>query len=72
MVVTRNGATGVRVASHVMEDISVAPVHAPVRCQRMEDVAAGDWDDPQNYKDVTLTSAQVIVYYLFLLVCKDL
>lgn len=37
MVVTPSGATGMHVASHVMEDLSVVIVHAPIRLQRMED-----------------------------------
>ena len=42
MVVTRYGAAGVCVASHVMEELSVALVHVPIPRQHTEDETAGD------------------------------
>ena len=59
MVVTRRGAAGVCVASHVTEDISVVIVHAPIPRQHTEDETAGDWDQLQNQKDATQRSVQV-------------
>ena len=59
MVVTRRGAAGVCVASHVTEELRLALVHAPIPRQHTEDKTAGDWDQLQNQKDATQTSAQV-------------
>ena len=59
MVVTRRGAAGVCVASHVTEELRLALVHAPVPRQHTEDETAGDWDKLLKLKDVTRTSVQV-------------
>ena len=59
MVVTRGGAAGVCVASHVTEELRLALVHAPIPRQHTEDQTAGDWDQLLKLKDVTRTSAQV-------------
>ena len=40
MVVTRRGAAGVCVASHVTEGLRLALVHAPIHCQQNKDEAA--------------------------------
>ena len=56
MVVTRFGADGVCVASHVTEEIKLALVHAPIPRQHTEDETAGDWDQLLKHKDVTRTS----------------
>lgn len=61
MVDTRSGAAGMRVASHVMEELSVAIVHALSLDQHMEGKAAGGWDALQNHEDVTHINAQVKV-----------
>ena len=42
MVVTRFGADGVCVASHVTEEIKLALVHAPIPRQHTEDETTGD------------------------------
>ena len=61
MVVTRPGAAGVCVASHVTEELRVVIVHAPIPRQHTEDEAAisADWDQlyKRCTKDVTYTSA---------------
>ena len=59
MEVTRRGAAGVCVASHVTEELRLALVHAPAPRQHTEDETAGDWDQLQNQKDATQTSVQV-------------
>ena len=59
MVVTRGGAAGVCVASHVTEELRLALVNAPIPRQHTEDEAAGDWDQPLKVKDVTRTSVPV-------------
>ena len=56
MVVTRRGADGVCVASHVTEEIRLALVHVPIPRQHTEDEAAGDWDQLLKHKDVTRTN----------------
>ena len=56
MVVTRFGADGVCVASHVTEEIKLALVHAPIPCLHTEDETAGDWDQLLKHKAVTSTS----------------
>ena len=60
-MVTRRGAAGVCVASHVTEELRLALVHAPIPRQHTEDETAlsGDGDQLQNQKDATQTSAQV-------------
>ena len=59
MVVTRRGAAGVCVASHVTEELRLALVHAPVPRQHTEDETAGDWGKLLKLKDVTRTSVPV-------------
>ena len=59
MVVTRRGAAGVCVASHVTEGIRLVIVNALIPRQHTEDEAAGDWDKPLKLKDVTQRSVQV-------------
>ena len=44
MVVTRRGAAGVCVASHVTEVLGLVIVHVPIPRQHTEDETAGDWD----------------------------
>ena len=59
MVVTRNGAPGVCVTSHVTEEIRVVLVLAPIPRQHTEGEIAADWEQLLKDKDVTRTSAQV-------------
>ena len=59
MVVTRRGAAGVCVASHVTEEIRLVIVHAPIPRQHTEDETAGDWDKLLKLKYVTQRSVQV-------------
>ena len=59
MVVTRNGAPGVCVASHVTKEVRVVIVHAPIPHQQTEGEIAADWDQLLKQKDVTHKSAQV-------------
>ncbi len=66
MVVTRRGVAGVHVASHVMEELRLANVHAPTPHRQTEDMAAGDVEEQKNGKNVTYTSAQVIIFSFFL------
>ena len=65
MVVTRGGAAGVCVASHVKEELRLALVHAPIPHQHTVDMAAGDWEELQKYKDVTHINAQVTFRFVF-------
>ena len=58
MVVTRRGAAGVCVASHVTKELRLALVHAPVPRQHTEDETARNWDKLLKHEDVTRTSAQ--------------
>ena len=59
MEVTRRGAAGVCVASHVKEELRLALVHAPIPRQHTEEEAVGDWEELLKYKDVTHINAQV-------------
>ena len=59
MVVTRCGAAGVCVVSHVTEGLKVVIVNAPIPCQKTEGETAADWDQLLKLKDVTHISAQV-------------
>ena len=59
MVVTRRGADGVCVASHVTEELRVALVLVPVPRQHTEDETATNWGKLPNCKDVTHKDAQV-------------
>ena len=59
MEVTRRGAAGVCVASHVKEELRLALVHAPIPRQHTVEEAAGDWGELLKYKDVTDINAQV-------------
>ena len=45
MVITRRGAAGVCVASHVTEELRVVTVHAPIPGQHMEGMTAVVWDE---------------------------
>ena len=70
MVVTRRGASGVCVASHVTEELRLALVHAPIPRQHTEDEDAlgGDWDALHNHEDVTRINVLVrslFVYYKY-------
>ena len=69
MVVTRRGAAGVCVTSHVTEELRLALVHAPIPRQHTEDESAGDWDQPHNRKGATrinvLVSSLVCVLQIF-------
>ena len=44
MEVTRRGAAGVCVASHVTAVLWLVYVHAPIPCQYTEDETAADWE----------------------------
>ena len=59
MEVTLSGAAGMRVASHVTEELRLALVLAPIPRQHMEGMTAADWDELQKCKDVTQESVQV-------------
>ena len=59
MVVTRRGAAGVRVASHVTEELRLALVHAPIPHQYTEDEVAANLGQLHKQKDVEYTIAQV-------------
>ena len=58
-VVTRRGATGVCVASHVTEELRLALVHAPVPRQHTEDEVAANLDQFLKQEDAKRTRAQV-------------
>ena len=61
MVVTRRGAAGVCVASHVTEELRLALVSAPR-------ALGGHWDQLHNHKDVTGLNVLVrslFVYYKY-------
>ena len=58
MVVTRRGAAGVCVASHVTEELRLALVHVPIPRQHTVDETARNWDKLLKHEDVTRTSAQ--------------
>lgn len=59
MAVTRSGTIGLHARSHVVEEISIAIVHAPILDQHMVAKTAGDWDEPTNHRDVTHITAEV-------------
>lgn len=61
MVVTRSGVLGVSVASHVMEERSIAPVDVPIPRLQMEIAGVVSWNERWNHGDVTFASAQVNV-----------
>ena len=44
MVVTRRGATGVCVTSHVMGEFRLGLVHAPIPRLRTVEMTAADWE----------------------------
>lgn len=62
MVDIRSGVAGACVASHVMGDISVAIVRAPIPHRQTEDETAGSLDEQKDGKNATRTSAQVIIF----------
>ena len=59
MVVIRHGVAGVCVASHVVVELGVAIVHAPIPHRQTEDEAAGDVETQQKREDATRKNAQV-------------
>ena len=59
MVVTRRGAAGVCVVSHVTEERRLAFVHVPIPCQHTVEETAANWGKLLKQKDVTQTSARV-------------
>lgn len=59
MVVTRSGVCGTGVASHVVEELKLAFVHAPIPRPQTVERAAADWDELKNHEDVTNSAAQV-------------
>ena len=63
-MVTRRGAAGVCVASHVTEELRLVIVHVPIPRQHMEDETAfhGNWDQLLKLKDATRSSAQVFCF----------
>ena len=67
MVVTRRGAAGVCVASHVTGELRLALVRAPIPLQHTEDEAAfsGDWD--QLY--ILYLPAELIIH-VYEIFCK--
>ena len=77
MVVTRPGAAGVCVASHVTEELRLALVHAPIPRQHTEDdidpvpvpllhtveKTVVDWELLQNGECVIHSDAHVRIFY---------
>ena len=59
MEVTRRGAAGVCVASHVTEELRLALVHAPIPRRHTEDEVAANLDQLHKQEDVAYTIAQV-------------
>ena len=59
MVVTRRGAAGVCVSSHVTKELRLALVLAPVPRQHTGDETAASWGELPNREDVTHKDAQV-------------
>ena len=59
MEVTRRGAIGVCVASHVTEERRLAFVHAPIPRQHTVEKTAANWGKLLKQKDVSQTSARV-------------
>ena len=45
MVISHSGPTGLSVANHAQEELSVALVHVPVLRLQTEEENAGDWDE---------------------------
>ena len=60
MVVTRRGAAGVCVASHVTEELTLALVHVPIPRLHTKDeaVISADWNQLLKLKDATRKSAK--------------
>ncbi|KAL9963174.1 hypothetical protein ACROYT_G032349 [Oculina patagonica] len=58
MVVTRAGAAGHGAVGHAQEELSVAPVHAPIPFLQMEEETVADKEKIQNLENVITTTAQ--------------
>lgn len=48
MVAFLNGPTGLAVAGHVQEELSVAFAHAPIPRPKMEEEIVANWDELQT------------------------
>ena len=67
-VVTRSGVCGAGVASHVVEELKLANVHAPNPRPQTVERAAADWDELKNHEYVANSAAQVYFRFHFLFV----